>query len=96
MAATQTDRLDNVNTFYPIDLVSITTLMPPFIPTGQAFYALVITGGSPVPLPYHPWCAREDMTVEEFPRQNMVVVEAARQSMTVTEAPRKNMPDPGC
>ena len=60
-----------------------------------AFYPATITGGSPVPIPYHPWCQRDIMTVSEATRGAMTVAEPERGAMTVTETARGNM-RPGC
>lgn len=64
------------------------------------FYAAVIKGGSPVPLPYHPHCQRDDRAVAELARDallvtpalggTMVVPTASPDPMSVVELPRQS------
>lgn len=74
-------RYDNVAAFYSPRVDTFVDLHPALYVSPAAFYAAQVQGGSPTPIPYHPHCQRDDMTVEEQARQPMVVKQRPRNTM---------------
>lgn len=85
----------NANTFYAASIGATYDLFPARYDNTNTFYAAAISGGSPVPIPHHPFCARGDLQIAELARANMAIPEAPRATMTVTTAARKSL-YPGC
>jgi hypothetical protein len=54
----------------------------------------LLTGGSPVPVPYYPRDQRGNMLVGEMSRGAMVVTELPRDAMSIQQLPR-NAVEPG-
>jgi hypothetical protein len=63
-------------------------LLPSLYTNANQFFAAVLRGGSPVPLPFHPFCDRGSLTIAEAARGELVVAEAPRGSLTISEAAR--------
>ena len=95
MTLVQTARLNNTNVVYSPSAYVFTILQPARLNNANGFYAAALAGGSPAPLPFHPFCTRGNLTVEEAPRGSMTVAEAPRNSMGVTTLPRKSL-TPSC